>query len=249
VHRHALRDNQWARLQKVLPPQKSGPRAIRGDRLFIEAVLFRAKTGLPWRDLPERFGPWKSVYNRFANWARKNHWAAIFRELKFELDETGSIVDGSVIRSHQDSSGGKGGSNAMLWAALEEVFRQSSMPSSTRKAARSTFTLTPGQRHEMTVAEELLAQANGKALIGDTGYDSNTFVQAVRDRGMKPIIHSKPERKKKHRLDRALHRKRYLVEVFFHRLKRFRAIATRYEKTARNYLALVQLACAWLWLS
>jgi transposase len=101
----------------------------------------------------------------------------------------------------------------------------------------------------MTVAEELLAQANGKALIGDTGYDSNTFVQAVRDRGMKPIIHSKPERKKKHRLDRALHRKRYLVEVFFHRLKRFRAIATRYEKTARNYLALVQLACAWLWLS
>ena len=90
------------------------------------------------RDLPERFGPWKSVYNRFANWARKNHWAAIFRELKFELDETSSIVDGSVIRAHQDSSGGKGGSNAMLWAALEEVFRQSSMPSSTRKAARST---------------------------------------------------------------------------------------------------------------
>src|ERR1019366_889282 len=108
------------------------------------------------RDLPERFGPWKSVYNRFANWASKKHWAAIFRELKFELDETSSIVDGSVIRAHQDSSGGKGGSNAMLWAALEEGFRQSSMPSSTRKAARSTFTLTPGQRHEMTVAEELL---------------------------------------------------------------------------------------------
>ena len=79
----------------MLPPQPSGPRAIRGDRLFVEAVLFRAKTGLPWRDLPERFGPWKSVYNRFASWARKKHWAAIFRELKFELDETGS--------SHRDS--------------------------------------------------------------------------------------------------------------------------------------------------
>ena len=57
-----------------------------------------------------------------------------------------------------------------------------------------------------------------------------------------------PERKKKHRLVRALYRQRYLVEVFFHNLKRFRAIATRYEKTARNYLALVQVACAWLWL-
>jgi transposase len=74
-------------------------------------------------------------------------------------------------------------------------------------------------------------------------------VQAVRDRGKKPVVHSKPKRKKKHRLDRTLCWKWYLFESFFHQLKRFRAIATRYEKTARNYLALVQLACAWLWLS
>ena len=66
---------------------------------------------------------------------------------------------------------------------------------------------------------------------------------------MRPVIHSKPERKKKHRLVRSLYRRRYLVEVFFHNLKRFRAIATRYEKTARNYLALVQVACVWLWLN
>jgi transposase len=71
----------------------------------------------------------------------------------------------------------------------------------------------------------------------------------VRDKGMRPVIHSKPERKKKHRLVRALYGKRYLVEIFFHSLKRFRAIATRYEKTARNFLALVQVACAWLWLA
>ena len=67
-------------------------------------------------------------------------------------------------------------------------------------------------------------------------------------KGMRPVIHAKPERHKKHRLVRKLYRQRYLVEVFFHNLKRFRAIATRYEKTARNFLALVQVACAWLWL-
>jgi len=111
---------------------------MRGDRLFIDAVLFRAKTGIQWRDLPEGFGPWKAVYNRFANWAAKDHWARIFRELQLEVDETGSIVDGSVIRAHQDAAGGKGGSNEMLWDALVEVFRRSSTPSSTRKAARST---------------------------------------------------------------------------------------------------------------
>lgn len=144
MHRHALTDEQWRRLQAILPKQKAGPEAIRGDRLFIEAVLFRAKTGLPWRDLPERFGPWKSVYNRFSNWAKKGHWATIFKELQVEVDEAGSIVDGSVVRAHQDASGGKGGSNAMLWAVLEEVFRQSSTPSSIPKVAPSTSRLRRG---------------------------------------------------------------------------------------------------------
>jgi transposase len=101
----------------------------------------------------------------------------------------------------------------------------------------------------MTAAHELLEHATGKALIGDTGYDASDFRQAIRDRGMKPVIYCRPERKKKPRIDRRLYRRRYLVEVFFHNLKRFRAVATRYEKTARNYLALVQLACAQLWLN
>lgn len=139
MYRHALTEDQWRRLQAVLPKQKTGPQATRGDRLFIEAVLFRAKTGMPWRDLPERFGPWKSVYNRFSNWAKKGHWEVIFKELQLTVDETGSIVDGSVVRAHQDASGGKGGSNPMLWAVLEEVFQQSSTLSSTSRAARSTL--------------------------------------------------------------------------------------------------------------
>lgn len=100
----------------------------------------------------------------------------------------------------------------------------------------------------MIAADELLAHARGKALIGDTGYDSDRFRQAVRDRGMKPVIHSKPERPRKLPVIRKLYRRRFLVEVFFHNLKRFRAVATRYEKTARDYLALVQVACARLWL-
>ena len=138
MHRDALTDAQWRRLQPVLPIQKAGPAAIRGDRLFVEAVLYRARTGLPWRDLPERFGPWKSVYNRLSNWAKKGYWEAIFRALQGEEDDTGSIVDGSVVRAHQDAAGGKGGSNEMLWAALVEAFQPSSTPSSTPRRARST---------------------------------------------------------------------------------------------------------------
>ena len=138
MRRHALTDEQWARLRRVLPKRKRGPKPARGDRLFIEAVLYRAATGVPWRDLPERFGPWKTVYNRFNRWAQQGHWETIFRELQYEVDEQGSIVDGSVVRAHQDAAGGKGGSNATLWDALEEVFRRNSMPSSTPRPVRST---------------------------------------------------------------------------------------------------------------
>jgi len=100
----------------------------------------------------------------------------------------------------------------------------------------------------MMAADELLEHARGKALVADAGYDSDRFRQAVRDRQMRPVIGSKPERPRKLPKIRKLYEKRYLVELFFHKLKRFRAVATRYEKTARNYLALVQLSCARIWL-
>ena len=102
----------------------------------------------------------------------------------------------------------------------------------------------------MTVADELLAHAQGRAFIGDTGYDSNRLARKIRRKGMKVVICCSQKRKRgRRRLDRGLYRRRYLVECFFHQLKRFRAIATRYEKTARNYLAFIELACVWLWLN
>jgi transposase len=101
----------------------------------------------------------------------------------------------------------------------------------------------------MMTADELLANAPGKAFIADAGYDSNRFRQAIRDKKKRAVIGSKPNRPRKLPKSRALYGKRYLVECFFHNLKRFRAIATRFEKTARNFLALTQLACASLWLA
>ena len=86
-------------------------------------------------------------------------------------------------------------------------------------------------------------------MSNDRSCDPNWFRAELKARGIKAVIRSKPERKRALPKDRALYKLRYLVELFFHSVKRFRAIATRFEKTARNYLALVHIACIWLWLS
>ncbi len=100
----------------------------------------------------------------------------------------------------------------------------------------------------MIKAQELLDYA-GNAVIGDTGYDSNEFRAEVKARGIKAVIGSKPERKRAIPKDRKLYSKRYLVELFFHSLKRFRGVATRLDKTHSSYLALVQVACICLWIN
>jgi len=142
MHRHELTDEEWDRIKPLLPP-RHGRRSLKGDRLFISAVYWLARTGAPWRDLPGRYGNWKSVYNRFNNWSRRGVWERLFKAVQVDPNPPvprpeGSIVDGSNVRAHLDAAGGKGGSNTMLWDALEVVLRQKSMPSSTRKAGRST---------------------------------------------------------------------------------------------------------------
>lgn len=125
--RHAMSDSQWEKIRHVIPQTRTGPVSKLGDRSFIDAVLYRAKTGIPWRDLPERFGPWKTVYNRFDNWASTGVWEKIFKALREDDEPDGSIVDGSVVRAHQDAAGGKGGSRETLLADLEEAFQANCM--------------------------------------------------------------------------------------------------------------------------
>ena len=110
------------------------------------------------------------------------------------------------------------------------------------------LSLTAGQVHDITQAEALLALVEPDALLGDKGYDADAFVASLEARGIKVVIPPKSNRKTPRDCDFALYRERNLVERFFNIIKHFRAIATRYEKTARNFLAGVHLVCAFVWL-
>ena len=104
-HRHAIADDNWERIKDLLPGKAGDPGVTAKDnRLFIDAVLWIAKTGAPWRDLPERFGNWNSVWKRFDRWARKGRWQKIFEVLQ-DPDLEWLILDSTIIRAHQHAAG------------------------------------------------------------------------------------------------------------------------------------------------
>jgi transposase len=114
MRRHDVSDTEWVRLEPLLPPRKAGkPR--KDDRLVINAILWKLATGAPWRDLPERYGPWQSVYTRFRRWTQGGVWDRIFAAVQRQADAAGQIdwtvhfVDGTVIRAHQHAAGAQGG--------------------------------------------------------------------------------------------------------------------------------------------
>jgi transposase len=108
TRRYGLRDDQWERIEGELPGRVGhvGGTA-RDNRLFVEAVLYRYRAGIPWRDLPERFGGWKSTHRRFSRWARDGVWERVFAALGADADNEYAVLDSTVVRAHQHSAGAR----------------------------------------------------------------------------------------------------------------------------------------------
>ena len=103
--RYELTDEEWERIESLLPGREGDPGGHGVDnRLFVNAVIWVARTGAPWRDLPERFGMWNSVYQRFNRWAKAGVWEAVFRALQAP-DLEALMLDSTVIRAHQHAAG------------------------------------------------------------------------------------------------------------------------------------------------
>ena len=105
MRRHEIADAHRERIEDFLPGQPGDPGVTAKDnRLFVNAVLWIAKTGAPWRDLPERFGPWGTAWRRFDRWSRKGVWGRVFEELQ-DPDLEWMIIDSTVVRAHQHAAG------------------------------------------------------------------------------------------------------------------------------------------------
>lgn len=110
VRRYALRDDQWEKIEGLLPGREGhvGGTA-RDNRLFVEAVLYRYRAGIPWRDLPERFGDFRVIHTRHTRWSKSGVWKQVFERLADDPDNEYAMIDSTIVRAHQHSAGAKGG--------------------------------------------------------------------------------------------------------------------------------------------
>ncbi len=112
--RHELTDEQWQQLEPLLPPQKppTGRPAL-DHRQVLNGIIWILRTGAPWRDLPERYGKWQTVYSRFRRWRQAGVWERVLSQLQQQADEAGSLsweihyVDATIVRAHQHAAGAK----------------------------------------------------------------------------------------------------------------------------------------------
>ena len=108
IKRYGLDEGQWARIEGELPGRAGLPgRSARDNRLFVEAVLYRYRAGIPWRDLPERFGDFRVIHTRFTRWARKGIWRRLFERLSAEPDNAYAMIDATIVRAHQHAAGAR----------------------------------------------------------------------------------------------------------------------------------------------
>ncbi len=107
--RHRLRDDQWEMIKDSLPGKEGDKgRTAVDNRLFIDAVIWIAKTGAPWRDLPACYGKWATVHKRFMRWSKNGIWQMIFNTLAASADTEWLMIDSTIVRAHHHAAGAKG---------------------------------------------------------------------------------------------------------------------------------------------
>jgi transposase len=142
MKRHALTDEQWELIEPLLPRRTARTgRLPKETRLMLDGIFWILSTGAPWRDLPERFGPWQTVYDYFRNWRKSGVFSSILTALQIKLDKAGYIdwdlwcVDGASVRANRAAAGAgekvlsdtKTNPKIMLWAAQKAGLERSSI--------------------------------------------------------------------------------------------------------------------------
>lgn len=306
--RHSLSVAEFEVIQPLLPPERSGKkgRPFKSHHLILNGIFWILNAGAPWRDLPEDFGPWKTVYNRFRAWSSRGILAEVVRSLQWQANEEELIdwelwsIDGTVIRAHKSAAGARKENPTDISLPLENVLavepekpakslknKESEEDALTSSASEQTVLeeesveenrealgksrggfstkvhllcdgnglplavrLTPGQRHESPFfADVVTAHPFGDmgankpdALAGDRAYNAAAIREKLASWEIEDVIPTAKNQEQREDFDKEKYKGRNVVERCIGWLKECRRIATRYEKRACNFIAMIHLA-------
>ncbi len=218
-------------------------------RKFIEGVYFILRTGAQWRELPAWYGGWRGIHRRYDRWCGLGVWSYVLSILSNDYDGEHVMIDATIVRSHPCSSGykkdsqdeqalgrSKGGFTTKIHAVVDAL----------GQAVR--FTLTGGQRHDITQASDLLSGFAGVTVIADKGYDSEKLISQIQSQGCIPVIPPRSNRKNPRNYDKHIYKERHLIECFFNKIKHFRRVFSRFDKKASCFMGFLAYASIVIWL-
>jgi transposase len=214
---------------------------------FMEAIFWMARTGAQWRECHERYGKWNSIYSRFNSWAKKDVWNKLLKFCAQDPDLEYIMIDATIVRAHacaagygnQDEQGlgrSRGGFTSKIHAKVDALGNP------------LAIIITPGQRNEITQANALVTGVQGSNIIADKGYDSNDFRCTLAEQNCTSTIPSKANRIETIPYDEYIYEERHIIECFFSKIKYFRRIFSRFDKSARNYASFIAFVGVILWL-
>ncbi|MEB3767970.1 IS5 family transposase [Acinetobacter sp. MD2] len=244
--RTMLKDQHWSKLVAIFRNFRIYLK--QNLRNFMEAILYRIRTGCPWRDLPKEFGNSNSVFKKYSRWSKNKKFMQIFELIRYDSDTEWIFIDGSHVRAHQHSAGIKhqaisksiGGNSSKIHLAVDA------------HGNPIEIIISDGTTHDAKIAPDLISKldlAETEVVCADKGYDSESIREQIRTTETKANIprRSNTQSNNDH-MNWHLYKIRHLVENMFCRLKQFRGIATRFDKLKRNYESAVFLACIYIWL-
>ncbi len=250
--RHRLDDTTWDQIYLCL---KATSGIYVGNenkcRIFVDAVHWIMRTGAQWRDLPEEFGKWNTIFKRFARWSDKGVWNDLLAHFIEEPDMEWLLIDSTVTRAHPCAAGAPKKNGGQAEQALgKSVGGFSTKIHATVDALGNPLRLllTGGQRGDATQAIPLLEGFDFSCVLADRAYDTNDILDFIAQNDAEAIIPAKKNRIIQREIDRHTYKERHLVECFMNKIKQYRRIFSRFEKYASRYMAFLSFASALIWL-